>query len=517
MQPSAPQLNIDWRLSPQQEQAMSVERGIDKISLTINDVVKQKREEDNQYNNNLREIIGKTSGQYQSQMYDIIEQSKERLKAAGSNGWKNSKELLSAREEVLRDLTLSSQKANYVSVRVPQLYELINKDLYADKELSIKEIQKELSKGIKDLDVSKIESVYLNPEYKNMTAIMRDALDVVVGERMYTSEPTTKLDGDVYNIYQYQYKGNLKQIKNADGTTEMVPTYNVYRADGSLDEEETSLKKREFVDQVFDAAGSREKMLKYFDDYFTKRKAPQLNGIQENDGAARERIIKELAADMMTNTVGAYDYKYLGSREKDNYISKQITLLNLKNNFMKQQINERAQEFYDELQRVRSGDDVESAKSIIKNRIETTIGGAGDYIIATSEDEGWVRLSGDRIVPISFLKEQDAAAEAKYEKDKRAGKNPKYPDLYLDENGNLWDRAKKEGAKPFTGIAYRKGKDILSKEYVSFGFDWNDPKALSRFAVDWTNSTFNKNAATYDVITSDGTTTGSGLSGGNTR
>lgn len=504
MQPSTPQLNIDWRYSPQQEQAMSVERGIDKISATINDVVRQKREEDRLYNENLRDIISKTSGQYQDDLYKIIDENREKLKQIGSNGWKNNKELLSAREEILRDLTSTSQKANYVSVRVPQLIEAINKDPYADKTRSIQDILAETKKGVREINIDKIESIYLSPEYKDMVAVMRDSLDKVVGDRMYTSDPVTRLDGDVYNIYQYQHKGNLKQIKKDDGTVEVVPAYNAYKADGSLDEEETRLNKLQFVESVLDKSGNRDSMLKYFDDYFTKINAPQLRNVPETAGAAREKIVKELAADYMNNTVGAYDYKYLGTREKDNYISKQITLLNLKNNFLKQQINERAQEFYNLLNEAKNPNTQSSAINSIRNRIEADTKNISDFIVSSGDGE-YFKGKQDRIFTKDELLELDRKELERYQKEKeRKGDKAKPLNLYFND-GVIGDRFKKEGIRQFSGISYSRPKsgDPFSKEYIAYEFDWNDPKALSKFAVDWTNSTFNKNAATYEAVTGD--------------
>lgn len=524
--PRIPQLNLDWRKTQQQEAANSVQLGIDRISESINEVVKRKREEDAAYDNSIKEVIARTAGDRQKDLMEYIESSKEDLKSIGSSGWRNSKELIKKREEILNNVVSASQKANWLSANVPKLYEMINADPYADKSKSIARLQQELSKPLFSkypasdpaLDVGVIQSIYSNPEYKDMNAVMRDALNKTVGDRIYSTEPITKLEGDVYTTYNLQHKSNLVSRKDAKGNIELVPVYNVYGADGKLNEEETLQKKIEFADNVLANTGNSESVLKYYDDYFTAKNVPELRDVPQTAGEDRKKIVKQLIARYVVDTVGGADYKYLGTREKDNAVSKQLAILNLKNNFLKQQVNERAQEMYQLLGEAAGGEGSESARASLKNRIESTIKGTGDYVFAMSPDDGYYRMKNDKILTTKDLLEADQQEKNRYEKEKaRKGDKAKPPSYYIDESGNLSDRAKRESVKPFTGIAYTRSKssDPFDKEYSTFGFDWNDPKALAKFSVDWTNNTFNKNDATYNAVNSGTYGTGSsGFDGG---
>lgn len=212
-------LNLDWRRTPQQEQALSVREGMKMITNPIMDMVNRKREEDARFNDAINNIVVNTPAKYGSFMSENVLQMRNALKEAGSKGWGGNRELRQARQNILATLASDQQRYNYLAEALPAAEEKIKRDKYIKQTEALAALREATNKNPREINISEIEEIVSGTKYKNWNAILRDGMEEVYGKQSNVAPPVSKTNKEgVVVTSSAKYGGEWDLLKNEDGS-----------------------------------------------------------------------------------------------------------------------------------------------------------------------------------------------------------------------------------------------------------------------------------------------------------
>lgn len=208
-------MKLDWGYSPIQEQSINVERGIEKITSVIDDQVKRKVEGDIEFNKQQQDILAKTSGRYQEEVFAEIEKQKQEIKNLGKVNW-NSKELITARGNAMSNLTKMSQKANFITANAAEWQKLIKEGKYNKQDEMMSALSTEMNKPLSEINIGTIDAIMSSPAYKNWEAWGRD--QVAEYMKHTTSSPVyNRLENGMYILANFKFSPSFWKLSDKMG------------------------------------------------------------------------------------------------------------------------------------------------------------------------------------------------------------------------------------------------------------------------------------------------------------
>ena len=454
MNPSVPELNLNWGFTPQQEQNLSVSKGMEAIASRIDESVRKKIEQDRQYDENLNNILKSTTGRYQKEILDQINKSKEEIKNIGKVNWNNA-ELRMKRSEILQDLTSVSQKANYVAQMNDQWKKAINDNKYITKEEATNALLEELKKNIKDVDITKLEDIASGKLYVDHKVKIMDATDRFLGKDVGESLPFTQRNNGMLVTGQFQFRKNYVAEKNPDGTFKVDPTTKMPILKPVLTNND--------VDQIIGMTGDYNGTYDYFRNMYETANIP--NKIKDNQGDSYKEAVLNFARNYIDTVTHAYDYKHLGSTRE--YVPRTSTS-------GKAAENEQAAKNQDVNALISFLKNNE--KNSIQNRVEQYYKGASNFIIAKwKRDSYYKEAATDRVLSI---KEMIKSGKLKPAADGFTIK-PEFKDKY----------------SLFTGVAFTIPRGIggsRKAQYYAFDGQFDNDTNIQALATSIHNGTWKK-------------------------
>jgi len=467
MNPSVPQLNLNWGFTPQQEQDLSVSKGMEGVTDYIDDAVKRKIDQDRQHEESLTNILKSTTGRYQKELLDKINLSRDEIKSLGKVNWNNA-ELRIKRGEILQDLTSLSQKANYVANLKPAIDKAITDNKYIIKDEANKAVSEEISKSLSEVDINKLEDIASGRLYVNHQAKMMDAVDTYLGKNINESLPFTMRNNGMLTTGQFSFRNNYRSVKNADGTYVIDKNTGLPKIEAILDNNQ--------VDEILQTTGDYQGTYDYFKNMYDTSNIP--NKVKPDQGDSYKIAVLEMAKNYINNITHQVDFKHLGSTRE--YIPKTSSSTNAAES-EKNTRNEDVQAIYSYLKL--------GETPSIQNRIEQAYKGATNFIFAKwKKDNYFIEKGTDRVLTFDQMK----------------------------KSGKLMANAKGMETKPefkgkyqlFTGVAFTIPRGVGgSKEpqYYAFNGGFENDTNIENLAKSIHNGTWKKGNVAFSPTSQDNT------------
>lgn len=453
MNPSVPELNLNWGFTPQQEQNLSVSKGMEAIASNIDESVRRKIEQDRKYDENLNNIIRSTTGKYQKEIIDQINESRDQLKSIGKTNWNNA-ELRTKRSDILQNLTSVSQKANYVAQMGSDWQKAIKENKYINQEDATKAYIEEINKPIKDVDISRLEDIVSGRLYVNHKVRVMDAVDKYLTPEVNESLPFTQRNNGMLVTGQYQFRKNYEAVKDASGRFQLdkngMPVLRAVLTDND-------------VDNIIRSTGDYQGTFDYFKNMYETSNLE--NKVRPDEGDSYTKAILSFANNYINTVTHAYDYKHLGSTRE--YVPRTSTS---------------GKAAADETQA--RNEDVAAINSYLKNnekasiqnRIEQAYKGASNFIIAKwGKDSYFKETSSDRVLSLEEMK--------------RSGK------LNEGAKGYTLKPEFKEKYKLFTGVSFMIPRGVggsRKPQYYAFDGKFDNDTNIENLAKSIHNGTWKK-------------------------
>jgi hypothetical protein len=459
-------LNLNWGYTPQQEQTLSVERSVDKVSNSINDMVRKKEESDKAYDNSLMDIVKTTSGKYQDELYGMIEESKQKIKAIGKQNW-NSKDLRTTREEILRDLQSSSQKANYVATTVPQLFAAIKADKYIDRDAANAAVNAELAKGVKNIDINALESVLSNSSYKNVKAMVGDAAGELY-KNVIASDPYSVTKNGMILTNQVEYSNAFEHEKDATGKK-------LYNQDGTP--KLKSALTDDAVQRVFDQTGNPNVVYDHFEKLYEQTAGA--NAVPSTEVGARRKAVMAVAKQFISDVSLQPSIKNLGAAQPRVTGAQNALELYQGKKLLDEKVKEETILAIDK-------DTKENGAQILKNKITDFYKGASNIQMIKSTEDGFFKDKKDRVLSAADMEKLGYISSSSAFYAPTGGTKSKHKITAL---------GKAAGIEPFSGIAFTINGDKGQKSFKAFSGDVNNDKSRMKLV----RSVYDATASTTDV------------------
>lgn len=189
MTPAVQPLNLDWRLSQQDEQTLSVGGGVEKyLSNPIREAVKEKKEEERKIDEYLQKTIEASAGRYQDQILQAALKTRDKLKESGIGSW-NSPESRKARSEAMLNLASLAANANAVSKLGQEGMSILDKKKYTYVDQAKARINEILAQDIDKIDRNELYDIIYGDAYTNWEAKAKDAVAEHIGPSVSTTVP----------------------------------------------------------------------------------------------------------------------------------------------------------------------------------------------------------------------------------------------------------------------------------------------------------------------------------------
>lgn len=460
MNPSVPELNLNWGFTPQQEQNLSVSKGMEAIASNIDESVRRKIEQDRQYDENLNNILKSTTGRYQKEILDQINKSKEEIKNIGKVNWNNA-ELRMKRSEILQDLTSVSQKANYVAQVVPQINKAIDDSKYIIKDEAKNAVIEELKKPVSQINIDKLEQIAGGTMYVNHSARMMDAVDNYLKKDVHESMPFVTRANGMITTNQFLFRNNYRAKKNPDGSYVIDKNTGMPVLEETLDNAQ--------VDDILRTTGDYQGSYNYFKKLYEADPSIKTK-LKDSDGDSYNQAILSYAKSYINNITHPYEPKLLNATRE--YVPR--TTKPTAADTQAQRAEENVAGIY---QMLKSND-----SNGLRNILETKYGkDATNFVHAPYYRNGYYKEPSDKVLSTQEMIDNGY--------------------LELRKSGAVFtQKGIKRGFKPFTGLYIKipRGTDGSKKDkHIAFEGQIQDEKQVKKLARAISNSTFEKGDSPY--------------------